>query len=473
MTLKRLRAIVTALLLTATTLSGMNLSQAEQALHSNKQSEIFQAYDTFKSAYMDATVAGDIAKKRRALEGIVASGSKLHIDVSDYRNKLRTLPAAAPEVTPTSAAKPAPVAKPKAVSKGKPKAPSIKGQNRLDGVEWDHGNLVFRFEKSLSNRDVNFFKLKRSGKHGYRYVFDIHAVLDKSHTLTHRDLKRISLTQYKPQTIRLVLESSKALPVRFAKVKNTLTVRAGLSGVTSPKRVPALSPSRARNKERVIVIDPGHGGKDGGAVGHNRYKEKEIVLSLATKTALRLRERGYTVYMTRSKDKFIKLRNRTRYANKKRADLFISLHANAVPKSKARKAYGIETYFLSPSRSKRATNAAALENKTEVEDMDFYGKSTFLNVLNSEKIVASHKLAIDLQSSVLSSLRARYKEVKDAGVREGPFWVLVGAQMPAVLVEIGFITHPKEAVRIHSNTYQDYFARGLAEGVERYFAKNR
>ncbi|UFS62059.1 N-acetylmuramoyl-L-alanine amidase [Sulfurimonas sp. HSL-3221] len=471
MTLKRLRAIVTALMLTANTLSGMNLSQAETVLQSNKQSEIFQAYDTFKSAYMDATVEGDAAKKRRALEGIVASGNKLHIDVSDYRNKLKTLPAPAADVKPAPVAEP--VAKPEPASKGRAKAPSIKGQNRLEEVEWDSGNLVFRFEKTLSNKDVNFFKLKKSGKHGYRYVLDIHAVLDESHTLTHRDLKRISLTQYKPQTIRLVLESSKALPVRFAKAEKTLTVRAGLSGVTSPKHVPVTSPGQARNKERVIVIDPGHGGKDGGAVGHNRYKEKEIVLSLAAKMASRLRERGYTVYMTRSKDKFIKLRNRTGYANKKKADLFISLHANAVPKSKARKAYGIETYFLSPSRSKRATNAAALENKAEVEDMDFYGKSTFLNVLNSEKIVASHKLAIDLQSSVLSSLRARYKEVKDAGVREGPFWVLVGAQMPAVLVEIGFITHPKEAVRIHSNTYQDYFARGLAEGVERYFAKNR
>jgi N-acetylmuramoyl-L-alanine amidase len=185
-----------------------------------------------------------------------------------------------------------------------------------------------------------------------------------------------------------------------------------------------------------------------------------------------LRDRGYTVHMTRSKDRFVKLRNRTRFANKKKADLFISVHANAVPKRNAKKAYGIETYFLSTSRSKRATDAAALENKAEVEDMDFYGKNTFLNALNSEKIIASHKLAIDLQSSVLSSLRARYKNVKDSGVREGPFWVLVGAQMPAVLVEVGFITHPTEAKRLNSKSYQNYFARGLADGVERYFAKN-
>jgi len=467
MTLKRLYTIITAVVLLGAALNAMSLSQAETALRSGKQSEIFQAYDTFKSAYVDATVEGNAAKKRRALEGIVASGKLLHIDVGGYRKKLSALPA-----EPEPAAETEVVSVPPAQTEAKKVLPTVQGQNRLEDVHWDHGDLVFGFDQPLAAMDVNFFKLKQSGKHGYRYVFDVHAVLDRSRTLTHRDLKRIGLTQFNPRTIRLVIESSKALPVRFSRDGNTLTVHAGISGVTSPKSVPVLPGPSARNSERVIVIDPGHGGKDGGAVGYNDYKEKDIVLSLAIKTMAQLRARGYTVYMTRSKDRFIKLRNRTGFANRKKADLFISLHANAVPEGKTRKAYGIETYFLSPSRTKRATDAAALENKAEVEDMDFYGKSTFLHVLNSEKIVASHKLAIDLQSSVLSSLRARYKDIKDAGVREGPFWVLVGAQMPAVLVEIGFITHPKEAVRLQSRTYQDYFARGLADGVERYFAKN-
>jgi N-acetylmuramoyl-L-alanine amidase len=198
-----------------------------------------------------------------------------------------------------------------------------------------------------------------------------------------------------------------------------------------------------------------------------------VVFALAKKTAKILRSRGYTVYLTRTKDRFVKLRHRTHFANKKKADLFVSIHANAVPKRNASKAYGIETYFLSRSRSKRATNAAAMENKVEIEDMNFYAKNTFLNALNSEKIVASHKLAIDLQSSVLSALRAKYKNVKDSGVREGPFWVLVGAQMPAVLIEIGFLTHPVEGARLKNDRYLDTFARGLADGIERYFLKNR
>jgi len=458
----RLFAIVTALLLWTASLNGMSLGEAELALEGKNKSDIFQAYDTFKSAYMNAAMQNDAALKKRALQGIVKSGELLHIDVGEYRAKLRQ---SADDAKQSANAAPSPP--------GKTSAPEILGQNRIKEIRWESGDLVFRFEKRLGERDVNFFKLGKSGAKGYRYVFDVHAVLDKSHTLSHRDLKRISLAQYKPSTIRLVLESTKALPVRFSKKENSLIISAGISGVTSPKSSAADALSGVRKKEQVIVIDPGHGGKDGGALGHKKYKEKEIVLAIASKTADILRTRGYTVYMTRSKDRFIKLRNRTHFANSKQADLFISVHANAVPKHKAQKAYGIETYFLSPSRSKRAADAAALENKAEVEEMDFYGKNTFLNALNSEKIIASHKLAIDLQSSVLSSLRARYKDVKDGGVREGPFWVLVGAQMPAVLVEVGFITHPKEAVRLHSGTYQDYFARGLADGVERYFAKNR
>jgi N-acetylmuramoyl-L-alanine amidase len=177
--------------------------------------------------------------------------------------------------------------------------------------------------------------------------------------------------------------------------------------------------------------------------------------------------------MTRSNDSFIKLRNRTKFANKKNADLFISIHANSIPKtSNIHKAYGIECYFLSTARSGRAKNVAAKENSSDIKDLDYYGKQNFLSIMNNGKIVASHKLAIDLQRSMMSQMRKKYNKIKDGGVREGPFWVLVGAQMPAVLVEIGFISNPMEAKRMVSNQYQDNLAKGLADGIERYFSKN-
>ena len=176
--------------------------------------------------------------------------------------------------------------------------------------------------------------------------------------------------------------------------------------------------------------------------------------------------------MTRDRDRFIKLRNRTKFANEKHADIFVSIHANAVSRKHAKQAQGIECYFLSTSRSDRAKKVAEMENSADLEDMNFYGKECLLNTINSHNIIAANKLAIDLQRGALSSLKKRYKNVKDAGVREGPFWVLVGAQMPAVLVEVGFITHPTEAKRLASRKYQHTMAVGLANGVERYFLHN-
>ena len=458
MRLQRLLCIPALLLILSTGVGAMTLSEADRALRSSAKTEVFRAYDTYKSHYLDAVVKQDTALQKRCLDGIVSSGRKLHIDVKNYEKKL-ALFSGNRRASGTSVNE---------------KLPKVTAQNRLEDVRWENGKLVFTFEKKLGKKDINFFKLKKTAKQGYRYVFDMHGAMTKGQTLSHRDIKRISLAQYKPSTLRLVLESDAALPVRYSHSGNTVKIDAGVAKVTSPKSTPGFASAAATvPQSKTVVIDPGHGGKDGGAIGYKNMLEKEIVLAIAKKTAAILRDRGFTVYLTRNGDRYIKLRSRTSYANQKNADLFVSIHANAVPKRNVNKAYGIETYFLSPSRSERATNAAAKENSTEIEDMNFYGKSVFLNALNSEKIIASHKLAIDMQSSILSSLRARYGNVKDGGVREGPFWVLVGAQMPAVLVEVGFITHPKEGMRLKSSKYQDYFARGLADGVERYFAKNR
>ena len=202
-----------------------------------------------------------------------------------------------------------------------------------------------------------------------------------------------------------------------------------------------------------------------------KYKEKVIVMDIADELKDILKSRGYRVYMTREKDEFVKLSSRTQFANKKNADLFLSIHANAVAKVNANKVHGIETYYLSNSRSERAKKVAAKENSADLSDMNFYGKESFLNTLNKHNIVASNKLAIDLQRGMLGALNS-YSNVKDAGVREGPFWVLVGAQMPSVLVEVGFITHPTEGKRLAEKKYQKNIATGLANGVERYFFNN-
>ena len=226
-------------------------------------------------------------------------------------------------------------------------------------------------------------------------------------------------------------------------------------------------------KGKVIVLDAGHGGDDPGAI-NGSLKEKNIVLSIAQKAGKELQGRGYKVYYTRSKDKFINLRDRTKYANDKAADLFISIHANAAPnKTKAATMHGIETFFLSPARSERSKNAAALENKSDIEEMNYFSKQTFLNFLNREKIIASNKLAIDVQREVLARAKSVSPKASDGGVREAPFWVLVGALMPAVLLEVGYITHPDEGELINNSKYQDALAKGLADGIDVYFSNQQ
>ncbi len=231
--------------------------------------------------------------------------------------------------------------------------------------------------------------------------------------------------------------------------------------------------SKKQKASKIIVLDPGHGGDDVGALSQNKkLREKDIVLNVSKKTASLLKERGYKVLFTRSNDRFIKLRSRTSFANDKGAHLFISIHANAAPnKQKAKSMNGIETFFLSPSRSERSMNAANLENKADTDEMNYFTKVSFLNFLNREKIIASNKLAIDMQAALLKSVRTGYK-VSDGGVREAPFWVLVGALMPAVLIEIGYISHPDESQKIANSKYQDRLAKGIADGVDEYFAKN-
>ena len=226
-------------------------------------------------------------------------------------------------------------------------------------------------------------------------------------------------------------------------------------------------------KGKVIVLDAGHGGDDPGAI-NGSLKEKNIVLSIAQKAGKELQGRGYKVYYTRSKDKFINLRDRTKYANDKAADLFISIHANAAPsKTKAATMRGIETFFLSPARSERSKNAAALENKSDIEEMNYFSKQTFLNFLNREKIIASNKLAIDVQREVLAQAKSVSSKASDGGIREAPFWVLVGALMPAVLLEVGYITHPSEGNLINNSKYQDALANGLADGIDVYFSNQQ
>ncbi|WP_033753346.1 N-acetylmuramoyl-L-alanine amidase family protein [Helicobacter pylori] len=227
-----------------------------------------------------------------------------------------------------------------------------------------------------------------------------------------------------------------------------------------------------RKKHKKIVLDAGHGGKDCGAMSANLVCEKDIVLEVVKFLHKELKKRGYSVLLTRDKDIYIDLVARTELANKKSADLFISVHANSIPKHSTSNAHGIETYFLSTARSERARKVAEQENKDDVNLMDYFSKSLLLNSLNTQRLIVSNKLAIDVQFGMLQNIRKNYPDVVDGGVREGPFWVLAGALMPSILIEIGYNSHAIESKRIQSKPYQKILAKGIADGIDSFFSKN-
>ena len=215
----------------------------------------------------------------------------------------------------------------------------------------------------------------------------------------------------------------------------------------------------------TIVIDPGHGGKDPGAIGLKGLQEKDVVLRVAKKLEAKLQKNtNYRIIMTRSTDVFIPLEERTAIANAKKADLFVSIHANA---SYSRERNGIETYFLNFTSDEEALNVAARENAATRKNLD--DLQIILNdLLLTSKINESSLLAGCIQDSLFKGLTDQYPKVKNLGVKGGPFYVLVNARMPSILVEISFITHKEEGKKLSDDSYLDLISSSIFNGLLRY-----
>jgi len=224
----------------------------------------------------------------------------------------------------------------------------------------------------------------------------------------------------------------------------------------------------------LVVIDAGHGGHDCGAKCSGKY-EKDVVLPIVKKLKREFEHAGYRVYLTRGNDRFLTLGERTRIADKKNAQVFISIHANAIAdKSRFEEIEGIETYFLQKSRDSRSQKIAAKENAAVLQGTDNLSKNVIIDsVLNGPKIIESHKLAIDVQKGMISNLKSSYKDVVDGGVRPAPFYVLVGASRPSILIEVGYITNSKERARIFDSRYQQKLVKGIVSGVSKYLQNHQ
>lgn len=448
----------------------------------SSRSAKIKLHNDIKNIYVDAIIKNDKNTKKQALTRLITSSKALGFDSSAYIRDLNAINgvkgASAQAVLP---------------------ALTLLSATKVNDT------LVLKFNTKLDTARLKTSFTKQ--QNAYKNIMDIDGRLN-GNPLTYKNFisDYIHISQYDKNTVRIIFSdkvqktikanatgdlliisaqnfiSNENVRAPLHKLKNKNEKPAQSAVEPNLKSVPAQSepveeplPPVAAGKfsrNKTIVIDPGHGGTDPGAV-NGSLKEKTAVLGVAKKLGEILKSRGYKVYFTRSTDVFINLRTRTKFANDKMADLFVSIHANAAPNAaKAKSMHGIETFFLSPARSERSKNAAALENKSDIEEMNYFSQQTFLNVLNREKIIASNKLGIDIQKEILASARKVYA-ASDGSVREAPFWVLVGALMPAVLVEIGYITHPVEGEKLFDEAYQKALANGIANGIDGYFAKNR
>lgn len=407
------------------------------------KSSIQKAYNDFykyQQKYISAILDDNKQEEIKILRELIECGEFLKINVDKYKAKLKKL---------------------LQNNKTKNKTQTKSKTKTIKYIKIISYNPI---KIKIPSNKIKTFTIKN--KNSYKKVFDIpNAIVDK---FRRKNLNGITLkiAQFNKKTVRVVLSSNKKFKIKYQIKNNILTININ----NFQKIVPIVQKPKVYKKSKIIVIDPGHGGKDPGGVGLNKREEKIAVLKISKYLKNYLTQKGYIVYLTRYKDIFIPLKKRTHFANLKKADLFISIHCNIAPK-KHKNLYGIETYYLSPTRNERAISVARIENK-EVKGLNYLDQRVILKFLNKDRIISSNKLAIDVQQNILSFLRRKYNKIRDNGVRPGPFWVLVGTQMPSILIETGYLTNPLESKRLFSSNYQKILAKGIAKGIEEYFRKN-
>jgi len=291
-------------------------------------------------------------------------------------------------------------------------------------------------------------------------------------------LRRVRAGQNSPTTARVVLDidsidkdKTRIIPMGESDGDFRIVIDVMAKKPAPPPPTPEVRnpqpPTPENRSVKKIVIDPGHGGSDPGALGPSGAKEKDVALRLALKTAKALEKKtDASVMLTRTTDKYLSLEERTAYANVVGADVFISLHANAAAVPQAR---GIETYILDTTNDESAKKLAAVENRVSLDALDQFQKDPLLFTLfQKAKADESYDLARFVHKFIIDGMRKDFSDVFDHGIKEGPFFVLMGATMPCMLVESSFISNPEEEKRLQDDDYLDALADSIAEGLAEY-----
>lgn len=287
-------------------------------------------------------------------------------------------------------------------------------------------------------------------------------------------LRSVRIAQFSPEVARVVLDLDSIENFRAFSMENPERLVIDISGISKPEIEPQITKEPPLYGIRRIVIDPGHGGHDPGAIGKRGLEEKEVVLDIAKKLKNMIKnDMNIEVILTRDSDTFIPLDERTAIANTKEADLFLSIHANASPNPNAR---GIETYFLNYTTDDEANRVAARENKISLKRQKEIQKAfqTDLEKIQGDlerdiKRDESLRFAHMVQNSMIDNLHSSYN-VTNHGVKHALFYVLVGAKMPSILAEISFISNHEEERRLNSSIYRQKIAESLLAGIKNYLS---
>ena len=285
--------------------------------------------------------------------------------------------------------------------------------------------------------------------------------------------------QYTSDRVRVVIDIKSFKTYKIFSLKNPFRIVIDVWGkeesvarrvVRKDKKGAKIAPGALAKQLSLgvkrIVIDPGHGGRDYGAPGYLKgVHEKHVVLKLARRLAKKIREKLHCeVVMTRTTDKYLTLEERTAFANTKNADLFISIHTNA---ARDRRAYGIETFFLNLATDDDAILVAARENATSTKNISDL-QTILSDLMQNAKINESSRLAVHVQKCMCKDLKKRYSRIKNKGVKQAPFYVLLGAQMPSILIETSFISNSRDCKRLVNSKYQDRMCDAIVNGIREY-----
>lgn len=294
-------------------------------------------------------------------------------------------------------------------------------------------------------------------------------------------LKQIRIAQRSMSTVRAVidLDFKKIRHYRVFHLLDPFRIVIDIYPRKEEQRVPAPKPTTPPKPTesgysmirqlglgiRRVVIDPGHGGRDPGCIGKSGLREKDVVLEVSWRLKKLLsNHKDLEVVLTRESDIFVPLENRSVIANQKKADLYISIHANANP---SQRFSGVVTFFLNFSSDPSVNQVAARENATSTKNISEM-MQIIEKIVRNIKIVESKELAGKIQKNLVKTLSRKFSNIKDLGAKGGPFWVLIGAEMPSILVEISHLSNPRDESRLKNPLYLQQVAQGIYEGIMEY-----